>query len=348
MGMKDWRQQATTGLRSILFLRFALAPLAILLVMNSVLDIYVADVGGMAGRRVGIAQIYDRPAAPAVPVAQPASGGPSRPHAAPAPAAPAAPAIGSGRFEWMAFHLAALILYPAIGLISLLLMYRHLAWRRFWPLTVTTAAFGIYWTLKAVGNPDRLGTATGLLLSPTRVHALSHYDPAFRESAWTGVLINYGSALIVTIFVVIAAASVLHGIDRRRRLSLRRLESKRRDLRLVLVVASVLMTFIAFYVGEWLAWPARLGDPAAEEFRSVARGLRVFFGTGYTLALLGFAIPAVIALSRAIQRAKEAGPQREDDHEFLHQLVFSRDEATMLLSVLAPFLTTIIGAAVLL
>ena len=109
-----------------------------------------------------------------------------------------------------------------------------------------------------------------------------------------------------------------------------------------------------------MAWPTHFAPTAkelgsfsgsAEEFRAYASGLRLYFGTGYSLALISFAIPAVIALPAPKGKAgagKPEGEGRKDEgtNEFLQQFVFSKAELGMLVSVLSPFLTTLAGAAI--
>jgi hypothetical protein len=378
--------------RGFAFLGFAILPFAILILMNSIWQREIRDIGcvGSAGQP-GIERLFiesDR----TVPGCEKLAEGRSRAEllrardrkvsewrAAKAgkgsskatAARPAGVAVAQGRFEWMTFHLFALILFPAIALVSLGLMWRHLGRLRFAITAGASIALGFGWAAYSVWRKGDLAYDTASLLVPTRLYALSNFDRSFQESAWHDVRLDYGAGLIVTVLICFAASSVLADVGRRRRLTRARILAKRRGLKLAIAAASVLMTFLAFYLGEWLAWPARFALPAnelgsysgsAEEFRAYASGLRLYFGTGYTLALIGFAVPAVLSLpapkARKAQPAKPPAsaepppfpepPPAEDEEpeDLLKQFVFSRAELGMLVSVLTPFVTTLASAAI--
>ncbi|HEV2746593.1 MAG TPA: hypothetical protein VGW34_04755 [Allosphingosinicella sp.] len=222
-------------------------------------------------------------------------------------------AVAAGRFEWMTFHMAAMVIFPGIAFVALLVIYRNLGGLRAKAVIAAAVTGGALWALSSVGDPAEFRMDTASLLLPTRAHALAHYDAAFAQLAWAGVRLDYGGGLFVTVLVVVAAASVLADTGALVMGQAERLEAKRRDLKLIIAAGALLLTFLAVYVGEWLAWPARLIPPEHKalgaEIRSMASGLRLYFGTGYSLALLAFAVPAVLQLPspRKKQRAAAAG-----------------------------------------
>jgi hypothetical protein len=275
---------------------------------------------------------------------------------------PPAVAIADGRFQWMTFHLIAAVLYVAIALVAVTVMHRNLGrGLRAWLTVGAAAALGLGWWWRALGQPNGLMMETASLLVPTRIHALRHYDASFRDLAWQGVQLDYGGGLAVTILIIIAGASILAetgpGTDR----SAATIAAKRRDLKLTVATAAALMTFLAFYVGEWLAWPARFAPSGAvrgsrEEFEAIAAGLRLYFGAGYSLALVAAATPAILMLPKPGRTAapeKGTGPAAvkpnaaagHDEEGYFYQFVFTKDEVSLLLSVMTPFLATLAGGA---
>lgn len=373
---------APAGLREDLarlgFIRFAILPALVLFLMNMVWADSIRNIGCVAQGQARIDLLYLENPSSKVACAGNSSGrieraqlGAAReqaiaerrkldPKKAAAPRRPAV-AIAEGRFEWMTFHLLGLILLPAVAAASIYVMARNLRPWSFGVTVLVTLAAGIGWAIQAVGRPDSLGFDTASLLVPTKLHALSQFDAAFAASAWQSILWDYGATLAVTVLVVVAASAVLADVGGTKPPERQRINAKRRDLKLIIFAASMLMTFAALYVGEWLAWPARFAPSAdsagsyrgsAEEFRAVASGLRLYFGTGYTLALIAFALPAVLALPRAEPVTGAAGPDvgpgsaaQDENGDIVSQSVFSKAELGMLLSVLTPFVSTLAGAA---
>ena len=362
------------GFSKLGFIRFAILPALVLFLMNMVWGDSIENIGCVAQGKARIDLLYlESPSAPAACLAN-RSADVERarlvearekaiaelrkidPKKAAAVRRPAV-AIGEGRFQWMTFHLLGLILLPAVAAASFYVMRRNLGPGSFAATASVTLAVGIGWAISSVGRPETLAYDTASLLLPTKIHALSQFDADFAASAWRSVLWDYGATLAVTVLVVVAASTVLSGVGRKSVLDRPSLDSKRRDLKLIIFAASMLMTFTALYVGEWLAWPARFAPAAdsagsfrgsAEEFRAVASGLRLYFGTGYTLALIAFAVPAVLALPREIATAAGPGAAASpagEDGDLISQSVFSKAELGMLLSVLTPFVSTLIGAA---
>jgi hypothetical protein len=382
------------------FLLFAILPAAVLILMNALWGEGIRNMG-CAGEPTGLARTAtageirphqmgalfrrtlrvgpgcpDKEATPSRLRVEPSS----------ATAPPVFAAIAQGRFEWMAFHLWALILFSAATAVASYCMWRNLKrWRFFITLACTLTA-GVGWAFYSLGDPNALRFDTASLLSPTMNEALPHYDLAFQQTATGGVLLDYGFGLAVTALIVVAAASVMADVGFGQVPDAEELSKKRRDLKLIMFTASLFLTFVALYLGQWLAWPAHFAADAktlgsyrgsAEEFRDVASGLRLYFGTGYTLALVAFAVPAVFALSAPVARRRkrsanatdagggdqagrgEVGTEGEgsaaadaashavdDGHGgYFGQEVFSKTELAMLMSMLTPFLTTLAGAA---
>lgn len=368
------------------FVLFGAPPLLVLALMNAMWTGHIANIGCIgSGGDYQLNQLYSAtpPAAPGCDLpagsALSADDGvkvepPGQPVSPPAAAGPPARnpppvAIAKGRFHWMTFHLVATVLFIVIAAVAAIVIRRNLGGLRGWLMIAAGAAGGFGWALYSLGDPTELRMDTASLLVPTRLHALSRFDAPFQELAWNGVRWDYGGGLAVTILVVVAAASILADSGGHSELSRRQIEAKRRDLKLIIATAAILMTFLALYVGEWLAWPAHFAPSAdvrgsREEFREVASGLRLYFGTGYSLALIVFAVPAVLALPKAAPEAGTARPptgrrrraaaaERDDgqgpegrlDQGYLQQFVFSKDELSMLISVMTPFLATVAGGA---
>jgi hypothetical protein len=365
---------------------FGLPPLLVLLLMNAMWTWHVANIGCIgSGGDYQLNQLYSATAPGAAGCRLPAGSALSAddsvkvdppgqrispPAAAGGPAGNPPPvAIAKGRFHWMTFHLVATVLFVVIAAAAVLVIGRNLGGLRGWFMIAAGAVGGFGWAFYSLGDPTELRMDTASLLVPTRLHALSRFDAPFQELAWNGVRWDYGGGLAVTILVVVAAASILADSGGHAKLSRPQIEAKRRDLKLIIALAAILMTFLALYVGEWLAWPAYFA-PAAdvrgsrEEFREVATGLRLYFGTGYSLALIVFAVPAVLALPRGApepgpappptrgrrpaptaERDDGQGPEKSSAEGYFQQFVFSKDELSMLISVMTPFLATVAGGA---
>ena len=145
------------------------------------------------------------------------------------------------------------------------------------------------------------------------------------------------------------------GIDGRHCLDYKIFSQKRGDLKLLLITVSIFLTFMAIYVSEWVRWPAFFVASAAidpdttvtghaEEIHQLASGLRLYFGAGYSFTLLAFAIPAIATYSFHYKNYKEK--RMEESEEFLLQVVFRKEELSILLSIFAPIIVPIAGSAV--
>jgi hypothetical protein len=344
---------------------FVFPGLFVLYLMNANWSLHIANIGCIGiGPEYRLEQLFTGPqgAGPGCAYSSRAEGAGERLSGAalgqpPARVAIAEPAgrvaIADGRFQWMTFHLIAKVLFAVIALVAVVVMHRNLGrGLRAWAVIAAAAGLGLYWRYLSQLHPGGLEMDTASLLVPTRIHALSHFDASFRDLAWDGVRWDYGWGLAVTILITIAAASILADTGPRSDRSPATIDAKRRDLKLVIGAAALLMTFLAFYVGEWLAWPARFAASgnfrgSKEEFEAVAAGLRLYFGTGYSLALIAAAVPAVLMLPKPrVPRGdgRDAAPPG-DDEGYFYQSVFRKDEISLFISVLTPFVATLAGGA---
>jgi hypothetical protein len=351
--MKDWRQRAKDRLEPVLFLRFAILPLIIMgLVTAYMWDQHVENIGCVSVAKLRQGLLYEAnplplPRCEGTVHKQVSGRGGAGQQGAPAPAGPQRPvAIASGRFQWMTFHLVALVLFPTAGFIALALLYRNLRPVRFLVATLAALGIGGWWAMRYLTRELEPGIA--ILLEPTKTLALSRFDRSFADRAWSGMWWDFCIILMLIMLIIVAASAVLDGVNTRR-LSTPRIQQKRQDLKLILILASLVMTFNTLYWAEWVAWPARFApaDPtgmvrgSAEEIRAFANDLRLYWGTGYTLVLIGFAVPAILALSRRTRKEAAAG----DDGGPPYQRVFTAAELRLLSSVFVPFVTALAGSA---
>ena len=314
--------QPVQAVRRLDFLLFTIPPAVVLVVMNLLYDRLVADIGG------------DRALADRYQLVS----------------SEVAPALAHGRFEWMTHLLGSALIYAALALLAVRIMTRQV---RGATLFVVMALFMLLaggWAYSSmITRPFH--PATEFLFTVTREVALARYDRAFALDALLAAELLYAMALMLTILMIFAGASVLCRPYPLRPDTPQELAEKRSDLKVIVIASSLLLTLLANTVGTWLRWPAEfvlgadeIGSPfgTAEEIRSTANGLQVFFGTGYTLTLAAFSIPAVVALSR---RVKAVTPPPPEDSPLFGQHVFSRSEFAALLSIAAPAITTLIGGS---
>ena len=246
----------------------------------------------------------------------------------------AARSLGEGRFEWMAFVIAGAVLFSACIWLGFGLFHRHLPKRDFWLASVASSAIALGVALWP--PPPRESFVQQVLFAPTRALVWPAYDADFGSRAMLVTKLVYGFGLAATVFIVLSAACVMsrHPADGLRR--------KQLDLKIVIVAAALLMTFIANFLGHWLRWPGKFSSAGAKEIESFANGLQLYFGASYTLALLAFAIPAVAVLSDRLVPVEPPAP----DGSVRAQRIFKPAEISVLLSTALPFITTLIGSKI--
>lgn len=279
-----------------------------------------------------------------------------------APRAAASPpgvggALTNGRFEWMTFHFGVQVLYPVMALIAFYILCVNLGR---WSIPALSVAGLMTWYTISIMMPGDGGVSSqsAPLLLPTKTHALPHYDPDFQALAWEGMLLDYHFVIILIFLFPIAGAATLFGTGPGEMVAPQALHRKRLHLKVIIVAASFVLSFNTLYWAEWVAWPAHFLPATqgtatagtAEEFRSYATGLRLYFGASYTLALFAFAIPAVLALSWRRSEDIAGRPRRrgrsEEGQAYLGQVVFTRAELATVLSAVGPIVSAVIADAV--
>ena len=322
-------QTLKRGLLEFTLLRFALPPLAALFLMNGLLNFFLLDVGNIS---TASGQLHERfNALPQNMIA-----------------------LSEGRFRFMTFFLVACVLYPGFIVFSTWVIWRNIRSYLALIVVVIGVSASAFWIFMSLLSPDK-PTSTTLLFAITRELALARYDTSFAARALLGAQLHFALALIGVLMAILAGCFILRDMTTDKVLLKNDIESKRRDLKQILFFASVFLTFVAIYVSEWLAWPAAFvearGDDNAiaatgyaEEIIAMASGLRLYFGTGYSLILLAFAVPAIHVFSGYLERHN-----MEDDKlgaPFLMQRVFSREEFSILLSITAPMAVPFLSSAI--
>ena len=309
-------------------LRFAVPPLAALFLMNGLLDFFIFDIGNISTES---AQLHERfKTLPKNMVA-----------------------LSEGRFRFMTFFLVASVLYPGFILFNIWIIWRNI--KSYWAIAVvlSVALASALWIFSSLIAPDK-PTSTTLLFTITEKLALSRYDLSFATRALLGAKVHFAMALVGVLMAILAGCFILRDMTADRILLKNEIESKRRDLKMILFIASVFLTFIAIYVSEWIAWPATFVEARganskltstgfAEEVRSLASGLRLYFGTGYSLILLAFAVPAINVFSRYLERHNMEINAPEGT--FLLQRVFTREEFGIIASIAAPLAVPFLSSA---
>ena len=320
--------------RRYAFLLFALPPVAVLLTQNLIFDAFVA------GLAQDLAKLPDRYTLLPFPKE-------------------VRTALSHGRFEWMTRLLASLVLYAGIAVLAMRVMDRQLRTGVFFGASAVWMIAGLAWAgVSIIARP--LQPSVEFLFVNTRALALSRYDSDFAAEAMRATEMVYAFALLLTALMVVAAASVLSRPDEARLDTAEELTAKRHDLKVAVATASLLLTLIATTLGSWLAWPVnfvlaqdKLEPPtpfgSAEELKSMADGLQIYFGTGYSLTLLAFTVPAVIALSRRVKETEKAAADAAKgagsaEEPVLGQQIFSKSEIAALLTVAGPIVTVLIGS----
>ena len=184
--MPEGQSSNPDGPRGYWFLRFAILPAVILLVMAVyVWDAHVSDIGCIGDHPARVL-VNDPTIGARCETIAPA---PPRPGAAkaarqPVAAGPPRVAVMQGRFQWMTFHLISLVLLPAAAALSLWVMYRNLGLTRC--CYVAAGAFvlggGLVFRYLAGGEEG-----INLLLEPTVNFALNRFDAEFASWARHGM-----------------------------------------------------------------------------------------------------------------------------------------------------------------
>ncbi|MDR7117063.1 hypothetical protein [Caulobacter sp. BE254] len=263
--------------------------------------------------------------------------------------------LAGGRLEWMALVLGGLALAPACVLVSLRVLFRNLALTGFVFALLVWLIAGVALFASPWWRPDPLKDAP-VLFKLTEAIALPAYGTQFAFMASVTTRLLFVLTMTVTVVVMLAGVSVLSrhyppGLD-----NAQSLNAKRRDLKIQLVLASILLTHSTAFMGQWLKWPAVFIGLAAkaatkesvsaatlangaEQVQAFAEGARLYFGAGYSLALVAVAVPAVLSLSRRLKLVAVEG----DAPDFLTHNVLKHDEIAALLTMTAPLLAGAIG-----
>ncbi len=311
------------------FLRFAIFPLLVLFTMNGMLDLFIQDIGKIGTSEATLSTRYQITQSTLV-------------------------TLSEGRFRFMTFFFVATFLYPGFAFLSLYLIKKYtrsLLFLVILGIGIAASALWIYYSLIEIPMPK----STELLFSITRDIALSRYDSSFATYALMGARIHFALALIATFLAVLAGCCVMIDIDARHSLTYEKFSQKRGDLKFLLIGASIFLTFMAIYVSEWVRWPANFVTSAAiapnttatghaEEIRQLANGLRLYFGTGYSFTMLAFAIPAIATYS--VHHKKYGDKRVKERDEFLLQVVFRKEEISVLLSIFAPMILPVAASAI--
>ena len=276
---------------------------------------------------------------------------------------PTIPAVlAGGRLEWMTLILGGTALALTCVPTSLYILYRNLPKRQFWKVLAFWLVSGAALTVSEWPPPHK---TVPVLLRLTEAIALPAYNVPFRAMASMMTRVLFATTMTVTLVVMLAGASVLSRHHAPGLNNVQALAAKRRDLKIQLVLGSILLTYSTAFIGQWLKWPAvfislaakaapKTGDTAAiltqaaEQVQAFAEGARLYFGAGYSLALLAAAILAVLSLSRRLRLAQaqakaDNAAAEPDPAEFMNQNIFARDEIATLLAMIAPFLAGAIG-----
>lgn len=310
-------------------LRFAIPPLMALVLMNVLLDFFIIDIGNISTTSDLLHERFKTLPNKMV-------------------------ALSEGRFRFMTFFLVASVLYPGLIVFSIWLIWRNI--KSYWAILaiVTGAIASAIWIFTSLINPDK-PTSTTLLFSITQNLALSRYDDSFAMRALIGAKIHFALALIGVLMTILAGCFILREMTADKVLLKNDIECKRRELKQILFFASIFLTFVAIYVSEWLAWPAAFVEARgeetkvastgyAEEIRSLASGLRLYFGAGYSLILLAFAVPAIHVFSSYLERHNMN--MEDSENSFLMQRVFTREEIGVVASIAAPLAIPILSSAI--
>jgi len=297
--------------------------------MNGFLDLFISDIGGVSSSNESLSSRYLLEKFENTPVAK-------------------------GRFEFMSYFLAGSIVYSATAALSLYYIFQNTTKKNAILITLAAALIGIVWTYSAIVY-DNSSPSYQILFTLTNDLALTQYDNSFALFALIGAKIHFGLALVTTALIILAGSLIMRGISTRTKLDKHTLIKKRDHLKILLIVTSLFLTLMAIYVSQWIAWPANfvksleasngIGD--AKEIKSIASNLRIYFGTGYSLTLLSFAIPAIITYTRCSAHLETASEKSKETTQFLFQRVFSKDEIGIVASILAPivipFLSALLG-----
>jgi hypothetical protein len=316
--------------RNFGFLLFLIPPLLVLGLMNGMMDLFTQSIGrAFPGPSIQLWQRYVGSDLNIV-------------------------VVSEGRFKYMTFFMVAALLYPGLFIFSIVVIFRNMGRIP----AIFLVAFGLFcscfWVLTSAAlNSVSIGAS--ILFQLTEKLALARYDQSFAATALFGAKLDFVLALFATMLATLAGCSIMRGIHANSDISFRELMRKRAELRLLLFFSSLFLTFVAIFVSEWLAWPARFVQsipsgsllPAtgrAEEIVSLAKEIRLYYGTGYSLMLLSFALPSAL-FYQSCAKSPRFGRFKRQELKMPYLNVLSTTEFSAVLSIVSPLAIPLAASA---
>ncbi len=261
-----------------------------------------------------------------------------------------------GRYTWLAMALLSLValVYGAFAGCQII-WQSHFRNRLPLIISLGTALLGA--GILGLVYQVQSQTAMYRLIFGFTFTTLSHsgsFDPQFLSSVNLILLTLNTLAVIVPAIIVLAASSALATPKEEWRPTLYMVAKQMHRLRNTLNIGSLVLVTGILHMHAWLQWPATLmQDPSQQSAVSgAALAITVFWGTSYTLMLMGTYGPAATKLSaqarHMIKQEKQKGTI-EDPQAWLkeHDLSITLGEQLPQIGImLAPILAGPLGSLV--
>ncbi len=261
-----------------------------------------------------------------------------------------------GRYTWLAMALLSLVAFVYGAFAGCQIIWQS-HFRNRLPLIISLGTIllgagllGLVYQVQSHGAMYRL--IFGFTFT-TFSHSGS-FDPQFLSSVTIILLMLNTLAVIVPAIIILAASSTLATPKEEWQPTLNAIATHMHQLRNTLNIGSIALVAGVLHMHAWLQWPATLmQDPSQQSAISgAALAITVFWGTSYTLMLMGTYGPAATKLSAHAQHILKQEHQKgtiQDPQAWLkeHDLLITLGEQLPQIGImLAPILAGPLGSLV--